>query len=206
MGIRGCGSGGGGGGGGDLGLDGFEGGDDEGGGGVDGDVAGDDADAPAAGAPFGVFVVGEGARWDGEEGAAGEIGLLGPALEDVGFAGAGGGVDDDVAAGFEGADGRSLPAVGEDEFLEAGKGVGQHRVRRCAAVAGGQIPDAVPAWRGSKSTSGRNLERPRGSQGCCPGEAQGFCNFSPGNEYSLWPNQPLARMFFRSSDTLPTPP
>ncbi len=129
----------------DLGLDGFEGGDDEGGAGVDGDVASDDTDAPAAGAPFGVFIVGEGAGGDGEEGAAGEVGLLGPAFEHVGFAGAGGRVDDDVAAGFESADGGGLPAVGEDEFLKAGESVGQHAARvrvvgagvKCRAQIGG---------------------------------------------------------------------
>jgi hypothetical protein len=114
-------------------LDGFEGGDDERGRGVDGDVAGDDAHAPAAGAPFGVFVVGEGAGGDGEQRAAGEIRLLGPALEDVGFAGAGGCVDHNVAAGLEGTDRLGLPAVGEDEFLKAGESVGQHGIERARA-------------------------------------------------------------------------
>jgi hypothetical protein len=120
-------------GGGDLALDGLEGGDNERGGGVNGDVAGDDAHAPTPGTPFGVFVVGKGARWDGKERAAGEIRLLSPALEDVGFAGAGGSVDHDVAASLKGTDRLGLPAVGEDEFLKAGESVGQHKIERARA-------------------------------------------------------------------------
>ena len=112
-------AGGGGAGGGEkAGLDGLEGGDDDGGGGVDGEVAGDDADAPIAGAPLGEFVVGEGAGGDGEDGAAGEVVLFDEALEDVSFAGAGGSVEDDVATVIKGMDGLGLPAVGQDEGLE----------------------------------------------------------------------------------------
>jgi hypothetical protein len=127
-------------GGGDLALDGLEGGDNERGGGVNGDVAGDDAHAPTPGTPFGVFVVSEGAGGDGEERAAGEIRLLSPALEDVGFAGAGGSVDHDVAASLKGTDRLGLPAVGEDKFLKAGESVGQHEIERARA------PRRVKPW------------------------------------------------------------
>jgi hypothetical protein len=115
----------------------------KGGGRIDGDVARNNTHAPTAGAPFGVFVVGERAGGDGEKGAAGKVGLLDPALENVGFSGPSGCVDHDIAAGIKGADGISLPAVRQDKFLKSGEGVGQHNAGRCSARAGGQIQDAL---------------------------------------------------------------
>ena len=92
-------------------MGGFEGGDDDGGVGRDGQVAGGDADAPAAGAPFGVFVVGQGAGRHGEDRAAGEVALLDEAFENMGFPGAGGRVHDRVPSRLQGAHGLSLPGV-----------------------------------------------------------------------------------------------
>ena len=99
-------------------LLGLEGGDDEGGVGVVGEVAGGDADAPPLAGPLGEFVVGEGAGGDGVDDLAGSAALLEELLEDEGLARAGGGLDDDVVAGGEGADGLGLPGVGEAELLE----------------------------------------------------------------------------------------
>ena len=98
-------------------MHGFQGSDDDRGIGIDGEVAGDDTNAPIAGAPFGEFVVGEGAGRDGENGAAGEVVLFDPAFEHVGFAGSGGGIEHDVAAVVERMDGLRLPTVGQDEVL-----------------------------------------------------------------------------------------
>ena len=99
-------------------LGGLEGGDDGRGVEVDGEVAGADADAPAAGAPLGEFVVGEGAGGHGEDGAAGEVVLLDETFEDVGFARAGGGVDDHIPAGSQRVHGVSLPGIGQHERLQ----------------------------------------------------------------------------------------
>jgi len=90
---------------------GFEGGDDDGGVEVVGDVAGGDADVPAGGAPFVEFVVGEGAGGDGEDGVAAAA-LLHEELEDEGFAGAGGSVDDDIPPRLEMTHRLLLPEVG----------------------------------------------------------------------------------------------
>jgi hypothetical protein len=110
----------------DRALHGFERGDDDRGVGIHAKVAGHDADVPVAGAPLGEFVVGEGAGGNGEERAAGEIGLLGPALEDVGLARARGRVDDHVLPFAERGQREGLPPVRQHQFLQTGERVGEH--------------------------------------------------------------------------------
>ena len=105
----------------------LEGGDEDGCGKVVGEVAGGDADVPFPGAPFGEFVVGEGAGGDGVDGLAAIAAEVGPEFEDQGFAGAGGRVDDDVLAGAEGGDGLLLPEVGDHDALERGEAPGAFR-------------------------------------------------------------------------------
>ena len=103
-------------------LLGFQRGDDDRGGEVVGEVAGGDADVPAAGAPLGELVVGEGAGGDRVDGLAAVLAVVRPEFEDKGLSGPGGGVHDDVLAGAKGRDGLMLPEVGDGDLLEGGKG------------------------------------------------------------------------------------
>jgi hypothetical protein len=98
----------------------FEGGDEEGCVEVMGEVAGGDADVPAAGLPFGEFIVGECAGGDGVDGLVWVAALFAPEFEDERFTGAGGSLDDDIEAVAEGGDGLLLPEVGYDDAGEAG--------------------------------------------------------------------------------------
>lgn len=105
----------------------FGGAADDGSGGVDGGIAGDHADVfGAEGFAEGEeFLVGEGLDGDGVVGSA----ILADRAEvhgggDEGFAGAGGGIEDDVVAGEEFEDGLFLVVVGfdagGDEVIEEG--------------------------------------------------------------------------------------
>ena len=100
---------------------GFERGDEDGGVEIFGEVAGGDADIPAASAPFGEFVIGEGAGGDGVDGLAAIFAAVGPKLEDQGLARAGGGLDDDVLAGTQRGDGLLLPEVGNGDLIQGGE-------------------------------------------------------------------------------------
>ena len=96
----------------------FERGDEDGGLEIFREVAGGDADVPAAGAPFGEFVVGERARRDGVNGLAAIFSLLRPEFEDEGFARASRGVDDDITTRAQRGDGLLLPEVGHGDLIE----------------------------------------------------------------------------------------
>ena len=102
-------------------LLGLQGGDEDRRGKVLAQVAGGDADIPAARAPFGQFVIGQGAGGDGVNGLAAVFSLIGPKLENQGLARAGRGLDDDVPALAQGGDGLLLPEVGKGDALEGGK-------------------------------------------------------------------------------------
>ncbi len=86
---------------------GLESGDDDAGIEMQGEVASGDADIPTAAAPLGEFVIGEGASGYGVNGLAAKGGL--EELEDEGLAGAGGGIDNHVAALAQRMDGFMLP-------------------------------------------------------------------------------------------------
>jgi hypothetical protein len=101
-------------------LLGLESGYKDGGGKIFGEVAGGDADIPAAGAPFGEFVISEGAGGDGVDGLAAIFAGVGPEFKNQSFAGAGGGLDDDVFALAEGGDGLLLPKVRNGDLVESG--------------------------------------------------------------------------------------
>ena len=84
-------------------------------------VAGGDADIPAAGAPFGELVVGQRAGGHGVDGLPAILALVGPELEDQRLAGAGGRLHDHVLALAQGADGLLLPEVGDRDLVEGGQ-------------------------------------------------------------------------------------
>lgn len=106
----------------EAGFLGFEGGDDDGGIGTERAVAGDEADRPAEGFPFEQFIVGEGAGGNGVDGAAVEAAIH-EEFKDIGFAGTGGGIDDDIASPGEVAEGGLLPDIGQFEgAVEFGHG------------------------------------------------------------------------------------
>ena len=111
---------------------GFEGGDEDGSVDVFREIACGNADIPFGVFPFGVFVVGEGAGGDGVDGLAFEFEVAGPMeeLEDVGFARASGGTDDDVGAGAEVIDGLMLPEIGEFEVVDRGEHRGRGELNR----------------------------------------------------------------------------
>ena len=92
---------------------GFQGGDDHAGVGAQVHVARADAHVPTGGAPLGVLVVGQRAGRHREHGLPLERGVQ--QLEDVRFTCAGGGVDNHVAPGAQGADCLLLPQVGDAE-------------------------------------------------------------------------------------------
>ncbi len=105
---------------------GLEGGDEDGRAGVFRDVAGGDPDVPAAAAPFGPFVVGEGAGGNRVDSLATASGgsRVDVEFEDAGFARPGGGVNENVVTGGERADGPLLPEIGNVEGdLETGHGI-----------------------------------------------------------------------------------
>ena len=110
----------------------FEGSDEDWGVNVFREIAGGDADIPFGVFPLGVFVIGEGAGGDGVDGLAFEFEVAGlmEELEDVGFAGTGGGADDDVGAGAEVIDGLMLPEIGEFEMVERGEHRGRGELNR----------------------------------------------------------------------------
>ena len=110
-------------------LLGFEGGDEDGGAEIFGEIAGGDADIPAARAPFGELVIGEGARWDGVDGLTTIFTGFGPKFEDERLARAGGSLHDDVLAGAQRGDGLLLPEVGNGDLVQGGK-VGELSGRR----------------------------------------------------------------------------
>ena len=83
-------------------------------------VAGGDADVPAARAPFGEFVVGQRAGRHGVDGLAAVLALVGPELEDQRLARAGGRLHDDVLALAQGGHGLLLPEVGHGDLVEGG--------------------------------------------------------------------------------------
>jgi len=87
-----------------------------------GEVAGGDADVPALAGPLGEFVVGQRAGRDSKDDLAGTAALLEVLLEDESLARAGWGLDNDVVARCERADGLPLPRVREAELLEGFEG------------------------------------------------------------------------------------
>jgi hypothetical protein len=100
---------------------GFEGGDDDWGVEVFREVTGGDADVPALVAPFGEFIIGEGAGGNRVDDLLLGPALFGPEFEDEGFTAAGGGLDDDVVALAEGGDGLLLPEVGDEHAVQRGE-------------------------------------------------------------------------------------
>ena len=98
----------------------FEGGDEDGGVEIFGEVAGGDADVPAASAPLGEFVIGEGAGGDGVNRLAAIFAAVGPKLEDERLARAGGGLHDDILAGTQRGDGLLLPKVRNGDLIKRG--------------------------------------------------------------------------------------
>ena len=105
----------------------FERGDDDLGIEVQGEIAGRDADIPAAGAPFGELVVRECAGRDGEDGLAFERGI--EQLENVSLARAGGRLDNHVLARLQSAHRFLLPEIGDDQ-------VDLEPLQHCAASHG----------------------------------------------------------------------
>ena len=102
---------------------GLEGGDEHPRPGVLRHVPGRDADVPTPPGPLRPFVVGEGAGGDGEDRLAPDPGLD-EALEDQGLARPGGGLEDDVLARAEPAEGLQLPEVGNGEGVRHGASEG----------------------------------------------------------------------------------
>ena len=87
---------------------------------IDRQVAGGNADIPAAGAPFRQFVVRESARRDGENRLPFQRRIK--QLEDVSLARTGGRLDDDVFPIAKRAHGVLLPEIGDDQIdFEAGR-------------------------------------------------------------------------------------
>ena len=97
---------------------GLERGDEHGRGKVLGQVAGGDADIPAARPPLGQLVVGQGPRRHGVDCLPARPALVGPDLENEGLARARRCLHDDVPALAQGADGLLLPEVGDDHLAE----------------------------------------------------------------------------------------
>ena len=93
-------------------------------------IAGGDANVPAARAPFRQFVIGQGAGGNGIDGLAAIFALLGPKLKNQGLARAGRGLDDDVFAPAQSGDGLLLPEIGDDDLLEGGEIIQRLRNRR----------------------------------------------------------------------------
>ena len=85
------------------------------------EIAGGDADVPAARAPLGELVVGERARGHGVDGLAAILPAVGPQFEDERLAGAGRRLHDDVLAFAQGRHGFLLPQVGHRDLVEGGK-------------------------------------------------------------------------------------
>ena len=84
-------------------------------------VAGGDADVPAARPPLGQLVIGQGAGWHGVNRLARISALVGPQLENEGFAGPGCRVNDDIPAGPQMLHRLLLPQVRHDDLVEGGK-------------------------------------------------------------------------------------
>lgn len=84
------------------------------------EITGGDADVPAARAPFGELVIGEGARGHGVNRLAAIFPLVRPQLEDERLAGAGGRLHHHVAPVAQGRDRLLLPEVGHGDLVQRG--------------------------------------------------------------------------------------
>ena len=94
------------------------------------EVAGRDADLPAARAPLGELVVGQRAGRDSVNGLAVFFPLVRPQFEDEGFAGASGRVHDDILSLAQGGDGLLLPDVRHDHLVQNGQAFELFRERQ----------------------------------------------------------------------------
>ena len=99
----------------------FERGDEDGRAQIFREVARGDAYVPTTRAPFGEFVVGQGAGGDGVNGLAAILGLVGPELENERLARARGGLHHDILARTQRANGLLLPKVRDGDLVKGGR-------------------------------------------------------------------------------------